>query len=58
MAVVNPTTFHARLEELGTVHELRSMPGGKHVGFSDAQFQEAFGAMFAFLERIGIRPVS
>lgn len=48
------TTFHARLSELGLVHELRSMPGGTHVGFSEAQFQEAFGAIFAFLDAAGL----
>lgn len=46
--------FHARLAELGNVHELRSMPGGTHVGFTEAQFQEAFGAIFAFLDRLGL----
>ena len=47
--------FHNRLDELGTVHELQSVPGGKHMGFSDAQFQQAFEAIFAFLERAGIQ---
>lgn len=47
-------SFHARLAELGTVHELRSMPGGTHGGFTEAQFQEAFGAIFAFLAEAGV----
>ena len=47
-------TFHARLDELGNVHELRSMPGGTHAGFTDAQFQEAFSAIFAFLDEVGL----
>ena len=49
------TNFHKRLDELGALHELQSMPGGKHAGFSDAQFQQAFGAIFSFLDRVGIR---
>ena len=48
------TTFHTRLTELGLVNELRSMPGGTHVGFTDTQFQEAFGAIFAFLDAAGL----
>jgi len=48
------TSFHARLEEVGTVHELRSMPRGTHGGFSDGQFQEAFTAIFDFLDEVGL----
>lgn len=48
-------SFHARLAELGTVHELHSLPGASHVGFTEAQFQEAFRAVFAFLDDLGIR---
>ena len=48
-------SFHARLEELGVVHELRSMPGGTHVGFTEEQFQEAFTAIFAFLDEAGLQ---
>ncbi|NKB70016.1 MAG: alpha/beta hydrolase fold domain-containing protein [Candidatus Latescibacteria bacterium] len=47
--------FHKRLEELGALHQLQSLQGGKHVGFSDAQFQQAFGAIFSFLDHAGIR---
>ena len=44
------TALHSRLDDLGVRNELQSMPGGTHIGFSDAQFQQAFRAMFAFLE--------
>jgi acetyl esterase/lipase len=47
-------TFHSRLDDLGTGHELRSMPGGTHVGFTEEQFQEAFSAIFAFLDEVGL----
>ena len=48
------TSFHARLDALGVRNELQSMTGGKHLGFSDAQFQQAFGAIFSFLEQTGM----
>ena len=44
------TRFHARLNELGVTHRLETMEGGTHMGFSDAQFQRAFGTIFRFLE--------
>lgn len=47
--------FHLRLEELGNIHELRSMPGGTHGGFTEEQFQEAFSAIFAFLDETRLR---
>jgi acetyl esterase/lipase len=47
-------SLHERLDELRVVHELRSMPGGTHVGFTEGQFQEAFGAIFEFLDAAGL----
>ena len=37
-------------EVLTTRNELVSLEGGKHGGFTDVQFQHAFGRIFAFLE--------
>jgi acetyl esterase/lipase len=47
-------TLHARLAELGVRQELLSMPGGRHVGFTEEQFQQAFGGIFAFLDELGL----
>ncbi|MFN0178402.1 MAG: alpha/beta hydrolase fold domain-containing protein [Gemmatimonadales bacterium] len=46
--------FHTRLAELGVVNQLLSLPGGKHAGFTDDQFQRAWRAMFRFLGERGV----
>lgn len=42
--------LHGRLDELGIRNRLLSVPGGTHGGFTDAQFQQAFAAAFAFVD--------
>ena len=48
------TALHQELDVQVTANELLMLPGGKHLGFSDAQFQQIFRSIFAFLDRIGI----
>jgi acetyl esterase/lipase len=50
------TALHARLAELGVVNELLTLSGGKHLGFSDVQFQQAWRTMFRFLGERGVFP--
>jgi len=45
--------LHERLDELGVRNELLSLQGGKHAGFTDAQFQQAFGTIISFVETQG-----
>ncbi len=35
-----------RLDELGVQNSLQSMPGGRHMGFTDDQFQKAWREIF------------
>lgn len=46
--------LHDALEEVGAKQELLSMEGGKHMGFSEEQFQQAWGRIFSFLEEQGL----
>ena len=46
--------FHRRLGELRVINELLTLKGGNHGGYSDTHYQQAFGAIFAFLDRIGV----
>ena len=41
--------LHERLDEAALPARLLSLPGGNHGGFIDAQYQEAFAAIFEFL---------
>lgn len=41
--------LHKKLDALGTPNELVTLSGGKHGGFTNAQFQEAFTAINAFV---------
>jgi len=47
--------FHARLDALGVRNSLQSMPRGRHMGFSDDQFQQAWREIFQFLSDVGIK---
>lgn len=49
-------TFHAKLDELGIRNSLQSMPGGRHMGFTDDQFQQAWREIFQFLSDAGMEP--
>lgn len=42
--------LHERLEEVGIRNELLSLQGGKHAGFTDSQFEQAFTAMLEFVQ--------
>lgn len=48
------TRFHARLDELGVQNSLHSIPGGRHMGFTDDQFQSAWREIFQFLSDVGM----
>ena len=43
--------LHEKLQALGVENELLTIPGGKHAGFSDSQWQQAFRSVFGFLDR-------
>lgn len=42
--------LHDRLGALGVRNQLLALDGGTHAGFTDAQFNQAFGAMLAFAD--------
>ena len=42
--------LHKALEKVGTTHQLLSLPGGKHMGFTEEQFQLIDRTIFSFLE--------
>jgi len=46
--------LHDALASAGAQHELLSMKGGKHMGFSEAQFQQAWERIFSFLKEQGM----
>jgi acetyl esterase/lipase len=45
--------LHQLLQKSGIKNELVSIPGGKHLGFTDAQFQDIYRRIFGFLEGEG-----
>jgi len=47
--------FRDELDSLGVAHDFLTVPGGGHGHFYDDQYQKAFGRVFAFLERVGVR---
>ena len=42
--------LHQLLQKTGVRNELISVPGGKHLGFTDEQFREIYGRVFRVLE--------
>jgi acetyl esterase/lipase len=42
--------LHQKLDALGVRNELLSLEGGTHAGFTDEQFEQAFGAMLGFVD--------
>jgi acetyl esterase/lipase len=42
--------LHESLEKAGTKHQLLTLKGGKHLGFTEKQFQLIFKTIFEFLE--------
>ena len=46
--------FHQALEKIGAAHELVTVPGGKHGGFTDAEQMKNYAAIRAFLTRHGL----
>lgn len=44
-------TLHKKLTETGRENDLVCLETGKHLGFSDAEFRQAYARIFAFLER-------
>ena len=46
--------LHEALEKAGVRHELITVPGGKHGGFPDAQWQRAYAAIQSFLNAAGV----
>lgn len=45
-------TFHKLLEENDVKNELVSIPEGKHLGFTDAEFQQIYTRIFTFLDEL------
>jgi len=46
--------FHQALDKAGTAHELITVPGGRHGGFTDAEQLKNYAAIRAFLVKHGI----
>lgn len=44
--------FHASLERAGVVHDLVTVPGGKHGGFTNDETATIYARILAFLERV------
>lgn len=42
--------LHEALDKVGTQHRLLSLKGGKHMGFTEEQFQLIYEAIFEFIE--------
>ena len=42
--------LHEALDKVGTRHRLLSLKGGKHMGFTEEQFQQIYEAIFEFLK--------
>lgn len=45
------TRLHAALDKVGATNKLITIKGGKHGGFSDADYQSAYEQVFQFLDR-------
>lgn len=43
--------LHEALDKIGAAHELVTVPGGKHGGFTDAETMKAYAAIRAFLTK-------
>jgi len=48
------TALHRVLDSNGVRNQLRTVAGGNHGGFSEAQYREAFMKIFGFLREIGV----
>ncbi|MEP1448958.1 MAG: alpha/beta hydrolase [Paraglaciecola sp.] len=46
--------LHRALEEFSVPNHVTMIPGGRHLGFTDTQFQVIYREIFAFIDRIDI----
>jgi acetyl esterase/lipase len=48
--------FHQALDQIGAAHELVTVPGGRHGGFTDAEQMKNYAAIRAFLTKHNVLP--